>query len=151
MDRPEVIRDLITAAHEGGAVISCDTKLPTFREVRLDELKDVLPYVDYFFPNEREAAFYTGEQDYPAMAKKLRAYGIRNVIIKAGPEGVYASLQEGDFKLPALPAEPVDTTGAGDSLVAGFLSGVLENKSGEECLHAGLEKAAQCVGHMGAT
>ena len=149
LDQAGIIRKLITAAHENGAIVSCDTKLPTFRETALDELRDVLPYIDYIFPNEKEAEFYTGETEFPAMAARLRSYGIKNVIIKAGPEGVYASLQDGEYVLPAIPVKTVDTTGAGDSFVSGFLAGILGNNSGYECLQAGLERAAMCVQHMG--
>ena len=150
LDRAEVIRPLITAAHETGAIVVCDTKLPTFREVSLSQLQDVLPLIDYIFPNEKEAAYYSGETQYPAMAQRLRDLGIRNVIIKTGPEGVYASLAEGTFSLPAQAVKAVDTTGAGDSFVAGFMSGLLQHHDGEACLQAGLARAAACVQHMGA-
>lgn len=150
LDDPEVIKRLIVSAYEDGAVISCDTKLPTFRHVPLEELKDVLPLIHYIFPNEKEAAFYTGEKEYPAMAEKLHAFGIPNVIIKTGSEGCFASLEEGRYSLPAPDVPVVDTTGAGDSFVAGFLSGVLAGRSRKECLEAALRTAGECVQHMGA-
>ena len=151
LDRAEVIRALVTAAKEAGAIVSADTKLPTFREVPVGALADVWPMVDYIFPNEREAAYYTGETDYAKMAEAFRRLGVRNVVIKAGAEGCYVSGQEGAFHLPALPVEVVDSTGAGDNFVAGFLSGVLRGESLRACAERGRARAAECISRMGAS
>ena len=151
LDQKEVIIRLIRAAHESGAIVCCDTKLPTFRQVLPEELKEIWPLVDYIFPNEREAAFYTGKTEYLDMARAIRGWGVKNVIVKTGSEGCCASLQEGEFTLPALPVVPVDTTGCGDSFVSGFLSGLLQKKTGRECLENALQCAARCARHMGGT
>lgn len=150
LDRPEKVRELMNAAHEDGAVICADTKLPTFRRMSFRDIEDVLPLIDYMFPNEKEAAYYTGQKDYPAMARTFREWGIKNVIIKTGPEGCYADTCEGIFSLPPAKVNVVDTTGAGDSFVAGFLSALLEKRNVRECLEAALLKAGECVQHMGA-
>lgn len=60
LDDPGVIREIVLTAKENGAVICADTKLPTFRRLSLSDLQDVLPYIDFLFPNEREAEYYTG-------------------------------------------------------------------------------------------
>ena len=149
LDQPEPVKRLIRAAHEAGALVCADTKLPTFRNICLADLAEVLPLVDYIFPNEKEAEFHTGEKDFSAMAEKIHSLGIKNVIIKAGPEGCFASLQEGEFRLPAPKVPVVDTTGAGDSFVSGFLSGLLEGISQADCLKKALDCAGACVQHMG--
>ena len=58
-------------------------------------------------------------------------------ILKLGPLGA----RFGGEELPALPAEVLDTTGAGDALAAGYLVGGPE---------LALEAAARCVAHLGA-
>jgi sugar/nucleoside kinase (ribokinase family) len=58
-------------------------------------------------------------------------------VVKLGARG--ARFPEGVY--PARPAAPVDTTGAGDALAAGYLVG------GPECA---LDAAARCVGQIGA-
>jgi ribokinase len=63
------------------------------------------------------------------------------VVIKRGARGVLVRTQGETQELPALEAEVVDTTGAGDAFAAGFLLGGPEN---------GLEAAARCVATMGA-
>ena len=44
----------------------------------------------------------------------------------------------------------VDTLGAGDSYIAGFLSKALEGEPLKNCMEAGAEKAALTIGHFGA-
>ena len=150
LDRAETVRELIKAASAQGSIVCADTKLPTFRKMSLDDLKDVLPLVDYIFPNEKEAAWYTGEDRYEKMAEKLLSFGIKNVVIKTGPEGCFAASGTEMFTLPALPVKAVDTTGAGDNFVAGFLSALLEGASFRECAGAGIRQAAGSISHMGA-
>lgn len=162
LDRAQTIRDIVLAAKACGAVVSADTKLPTYRELGLEELADILPLIDYFFPNEKEASYYSGitlEEDgktplsdrFRKMADVFRGYGIRNVIIKAGADGCYVSGEEGAFHLPARPVKVVDSTGAGDNFVAGFLSGVLRGEGLAACAERGLGQAARCISRMGAS
>jgi ribokinase len=63
------------------------------------------------------------------------------VVVKRGAQGVLVRTHSQTRELPALAAEIVDTTGAGDALAAGFLLGGPE---------LGLEAAARCVAQMGA-
>ena len=158
LDQAEIVKKLMETAKKAGAVISADTKLPTFREIKMEELAPVWPLVDYIFPNEREAAYYTGftgreltEDDFFEMTEIFRGYGIKNVIIKAGADGCYVNGQEGRFHLPALPVDVVDSTGAGDNFVAGFLTGVLKGENLSECAMRGRLRASQCISRMGAS
>jgi sugar/nucleoside kinase (ribokinase family) len=159
LDQADVVRGLIRAAKESGALVSVDTKLPTFREIRLEELADVWPLVDFIFPNEKEAAYHTGipetegntEEHFRKMSEVFRGYGIKNVIIKAGADGCYINNDDGFWHLPALPVEVVDSTGAGDNFVAGFLSGILRGEEIRACAERGRARAAQCISRMGAS
>ena len=144
------VAELIFAAKKNGSVVCADTKLPVSGAVSMEPLAEVLPMIDYFFPNEKEAAFYSGKQTYKEMAGEFRKRGIRNVIIKTGRDGCYVSGEEGEFALPAVPVEKVmDTTGAGDNFVAGFLSGILEKKTLRECAQRGIERAARILTSIG--
>ena len=150
LEDADTIRALIRRAHEQGAVICADTKLPTFAGIGPEAIEDVLPLIDYLFPNETEAAWYTGESTFEKMGQRLLAYGVRHVVIKTGPEGLYACSREECFALPAVPVQAVDTTGAGDNLVAGFISGILRGESFRACCDRGLRRAALSIGHLGA-
>ena len=154
LDQPEVVCSLIRAAHESGAIVCADTKIPTFRSMSLNDLAPVLPMIDYIFPNDTEAAFLTGiKGSYEEMAGALLEQGIRHVVIKAGEQGIYAAASESGerFMIPALKVPVVDTTGAGDNFVAGFMDGLLRGADFRECCEAGLEAAALSIQHLGAT
>ena len=155
LDQAPVVCELIKAAHEGGAIVCADTKIPTFRSMSLEELAPVLPMIDYIFPNDTEAAFLTemseAETDYEGMAARLLEKGIGHVVIKTGEKGCYAASLDGHFAVPALKVPVVDTTGAGDNLVAGFMDALLRGYSFRECCEAGIRTAADSVQHLGAT
>lgn len=154
LDQPDVVCRLVGVAHESGAIVCADTKIPTFRSMSLRDLEPVLPMIDYFFPNDTEAAFLTGiDGNYEEMAGALIDKGIRHVVIKAGEQGIFAADAESGecFMLPALKVPVVDTTGAGDNLVAGFMDGLLRGADFRGCCEAGLEAAALSIQHLGAT
>ncbi len=144
------LKALIRAAHASGAIVCADTKLPLTEALSLDGLQEVLPLIDYIFPNEKEAAYYTGETEFPAMARALTDRGIRNVVIKAGPAGCYVRGPKEAFVLPAAPVEHVvDTTGAGDNFVAGFIAGLLRGDTLRGCAEGGIRQAAAAITHTG--
>ena len=146
LEDPEQGKMLIRGAKAQGSILCADTKLPLREGVTLDALSEVLPLVDYLFPNEGEAAYYTGAGDLPAMARVLRRYGVKNVIIKAGALGCYVSGDGVETMLPAVPvSQVVDTTGAGDTFVAGFLNVLLDGGNLLDCAHAGLTQAAKKI------
>lgn len=150
LDRPEVIRKVVRAAHEDGAVICADTKLPTFIKAGLEDIADILPLIDYIFPNEKEAEHYSGKSSLPEMADAFLDFGVRHVVIKTGADGCFAADTNGSFSLPAEAAEVVDTTGAGDNFVAGFISGIIAGAGFRECCRLGNLQAARSLSHPGA-
>ncbi|MCH4053718.1 MAG: carbohydrate kinase family protein [Atopobiaceae bacterium] len=148
---PAAIRRLVSAAHEQGSVVCADTKSPNFRRLSFEEIGDVLPLLDYIFPNDREAILYTGCDDVREAARWLRGKGVRNVVVKCGADGVWADGEQGSFALPALPVDVVDTTGAGDNFVAGFISTLLDGGDLRSCCEAGRAQATKTVARVGAT
>jgi len=82
--------------------------------------------VDYLLPNEIELKELTHTEDVLKGIRILKSRGVKEVIVKLGKQG---AVYEDDGKLlfsPAVPVEQVvDTTGAGDCFVAGFLHGMI--------------------------
>jgi sugar/nucleoside kinase (ribokinase family) len=107
--------------------------------LRDDATLSALRGVSWFLPNEREAAFLTGETEPEPMLRRLYALGIR-AAVKLGPRGS-AVIQDGSFvAVPSIPVQPLDTTGAGDSFNVGFLDAWLRG----ETLVEGLRKGNIC-------
>lgn len=147
LDDYDQLRALVKAAKTGGAIVCADTKLPLYGARSLDALADILPLVDCIFPNEREAEYYSGQSTFPEMARAIADKGVRVVVIKAGPAGCYVRADGQGFMLPAVPLEKVvDTTGAGDNFVAGFIRGLLQGWDVERCAQSGLKQAASVIG-----
>ena len=78
-----------------------------------------LELIDYLFLNELEAGELLGhsaETEPLGAARELRErFGVKNVALTLGAAGAVFSGPAGDYTQPALPAEPVDTTAAGDT------------------------------------
>ncbi len=111
---------------------------------------DVLASTDLFFPNEQEALLLTGCKEIQSAASKLACYA-KTVVVKLGAEGALVMTDSGSFYQPAIPAQVVDTTGAGDSFNAGFLSRFVRGASMSECAYAGAQAGARSVSQLGGT
>ncbi len=105
-----------------------------------DELLALLPLVDVFLPNEREACAISGKSD-PRDALRALANGHTRTVVKLGSEGCI-TLQDDDSLLavPAHAVQVVDSTGAGDSFDAGFLHAWRHGRS----LHDSLRWGSAC-------
>jgi sugar/nucleoside kinase (ribokinase family) len=106
--------------------------------------------VDILFGNEHEMRDLTGcnalEQCIEALSAK-----VGTLIITRGANGAMAVDRGEHADVPAVPvAEIVDTTGAGDLFAAGFLAGMLRERSLKACLEAGTIAAAEVISHFGA-
>lgn len=119
---------------------------------KLEDLKGLLPYIDYFLPNEAEVALLTGVEDAYENAELLVEAGVSCAVIKCGGRGCLIRTSKECIEIPAYPVEKVvDTTGAGDCFVAGFLWGLSQGLGLEECGRLACATASYAVECMGAT
>lgn len=117
----------------------------------LADIKCLLPYIDYIIPNETEAERLTGEKDVYRSAAMFLEHGASCVIIKRGAKGCLIKTAEQEMEIPAYSGvKLVDTTGAGDSFVAGFLWGLKNSMPLEECARFGCAVASCTVEKVGA-
>lgn len=120
--RPDVPR-LFSEARQHGLTTSLDTNYdPTERWD--GGLRQVLPLVDVFLPNEAELCAIGGSPD-PDAALAALAQQVPIVAAKLGSYGGVARRGSTIAHAPALPVAVVDTTGAGDTFDAGFIYGFL--------------------------
>ncbi|MGN0158534.1 MAG: carbohydrate kinase family protein [Brotaphodocola sp.] len=97
----------------------------------LDGIKRFLPYIDYFIPSLYDVLSMTGTDKPQAAAQVFHVLGVPHVIIKCGEKGCYCSSEEYEGWIPAIPVQPVDTTGAGDCMSAVFACRILSGDSVE--------------------
>ena len=150
-DDPQIILTVLRAAKEAGLLVVADTKLPNFRVLSLEDLKEALPYVDYITPNEDEAKYFTGKTEPEEMADVFLSYGIKNVVIKLGSKGCYFKNASDAFALPPMPIKAVDATGAGDNFVAGLTCELLRGASPKDALLFANACGAICTTAVGAS
>ena len=149
-DDPEIIKEVLTAAKQHGLITVADTKLPNFRVLQLKDLSDSLPLIDYITPNEDEARYYTGKETPEEMAEVLLDHGVKNVILKLGRKGCYFRNQKESICLPAFDVRAIDSTGAGDNFIAGFVSEILRGSQVRDALIFASACGAICTTAAGA-
>ncbi|HQE91175.1 MAG TPA: carbohydrate kinase family protein [Anaerolineae bacterium] len=113
-------------------------------------LHPYLPDMAVITPNKEEAEALVGAScDTPeaigAGARRLVQLGVELAVITLGAEGLFYATAEESGRLPALPVDAVDPTGAGDALTAAVAYGLLENMSPEETVRLGLTAATQTI------
>lgn len=107
-----------------------------------------LPSVD-----DEQALF--GDTNENAVVDRLNGYGVRKGALKRGDNGPRSLDPESSaanfrIKPASTPIKVVDTTAAGDSFNAGYLSEYLLNENESAALHAGHDCAMRVIAHSGA-
>jgi ribokinase len=114
------------------------------------ELEPIIKRSYVLMPNAKELKLITGEADYCRGADSLIGKGVRIVAVKLGSDGCYVTDGRERHLIEPFKVEVVDTTGAGDAFCAGFLYGLLNDKSLYDCGRLGNFVASRCVMKMGA-
>jgi ribokinase len=114
----------------------------------LRELRDVIGQSYAVFLNRDELRLLTGGR-LEEGAKRLLHIGAEIVVVTLGKDGCYVFTNK-VIKIPGYPAVAVDTTGAGDAFVAGFIYGLLADLSLKGCGMLGNKLASLCVEAFGA-
>jgi len=114
-----------------------------------------LGLVDWLIVNENEAHGLSGlpVDDVPQAqraAEALRAQGARQVVLTLGAGGIVHADANGARHAPALSAQAVDSTGAGDTFVGSLAAGLALGLSAAEALRQGQAAAAISVTRHGA-
>lgn len=134
-----------------GRILVADMTTPKNGETIVD-IACLLKYIDYIIPNEIEAERLTGEKDVYRSADRFLEHGASCVIIKRGKQGCLIKNHNQLIEVPAYEdAKVIDTTGAGDSFVAGFIWGLYHQMSLEESARFGCATASCTVEKVGAT
>jgi pseudouridine kinase len=107
------------------------------------KLHGLLEGIDILTPNGMELQILTGiENNIEKASKELIKFGVKNVIATLGPEGLCHTDSNKSTCYPSIAKSIVDVTGAGDSLTAGLLYGLLEYGNFQKACLCGLAAAA---------
>jgi sugar/nucleoside kinase (ribokinase family) len=96
-------------------------------------VREVLPFVDIFFPNQQELIHLTGQVNLKEAVRRLGA-NVHTVVVKKGSEGSVVFDGQQVTELAAFKNEHVvDAIGAGDSFNAGFVFKYVQGAPLNEC------------------
>lgn len=111
-----------------------DRKLKIVVDATRDLLVNVLPYHPFLVkPNNHElgeifGVRLTDKKEVAVYAKKLQKKGAKNVLVSMAGDGAVFVTEDGDvYESSAPKGEVVNSVGAGDSMVAGFLAGYMQS------------------------
>jgi ribokinase len=145
--------NLIDVLHGAGIKVSFDTGWDPrgFGKEEVEPLFDIIPRVDIFFPNIDEARKILGDDSLTpeGAARILLDMGVKVAVIKMGKDGCYVTDGNTAEIVPAFKVKVVDTTGAGDTFNAGFITAYVSGKSLRECAVIGAATAGLKVGGVG--
>jgi sugar/nucleoside kinase (ribokinase family) len=147
---PEQLARLFCEAKHRGLVTVLDVVMPAEETFGVEDIAPVLPYTDYFLPNEDEGARLTGYSEEIAQAECLGAFNPNcTVVITRGPQGSLALRGKRVIDTPAFPIETVEESGAGDAFTAGLIQGILKNWELEDALSLASAVGASCTRSLG--
>jgi 2-dehydro-3-deoxygluconokinase len=135
------VREAVRRARAAGVPVSVDLNFrsrlwsaaaaaPVFRELTAG--------ADMVFAGDDEARIALGARFAGAtpaeLADALAALGPKEVVVKRGKHGATALIDGALIDVPAVPVQAVDSVGAGDAFVAGYLACRLTGRDAQERL-----------------
>ena len=157
--RGAFLQELARLRRENGTVIVFDSNYrPALWENQAQAQNDVADawrVADIALPSIDDEQALFEDNDEQALLARLKSYGINSGALKRGSRGPVSLGQSQDSLDPSIlkAAEKltiVDTTAAGDSFNAGYLSASLSGSDEQTALVAGHECAMRVISHSGA-
>merc|ERR1719261_1262038 len=157
---PEAIKLASREAAKTGAIYCMNLSAPFLMQVPPFKavLVDTIPFVDFLFGNETEARTWAETEGWETKDVKFIATrlslipsakaGKRTVVITQGCDPTIVAINGHitEYPILALPKEKlVDTNGAGDAYVGGFLAALSKGLPMAECCKAGAYSASVIV------
>ncbi|WP_255579801.1 sugar kinase [Cryobacterium sp. PAMC25264] len=133
----------VTLARDAGVPVSFDlnyrSKLWSAADAR-EVYRRLIPLADLVFAGDGEAEIALGDGTSAlggsgmTLAHRLVGAGAGQSIVKLGEHGAVAVVDGVEYRRSAIAVDPLDTVGAGDGFVAGFLAEYLSGVSVADCL-----------------
>ncbi len=166
----EALKEVVTYAAKANKPMCLNLSATFLIEFNGEQVHDALQHADYVFCNEDEAASFAkvNKIEYTSLKeiaiaiakwKKVNEARQRVAIVTQGKEPVLIAIAEKDkeptvieVQVPLIDKDQiVDTNGAGDAFVGGFLSQLAQDKDLETCVKCGNYCASEIIKRSGCT
>ncbi len=119
-------------------------------EMSFEKYHDFLEVADYYTPNQKEALQITGAKNAKDAAYALKKY-FDKVVVKVDKDGCIGIDGDNYFFVPSIDEfKNVDSTGAGDAFLSGFMYGLFHDYSLKDCVLFGNCTGGKAVTKVGA-
>ncbi|MCB2219538.1 MAG: adenosine kinase [Bacteroidetes bacterium] len=143
-----LIEQAVKLAKENGLKVCLDMASYNVVEDNLEFLQRIVrEYVDVVFANEEEAKSFTGKEPEEALNDFASMCDI--AVVKIGKMGSLIKQGHHEFRIHAIEANSIDTTGAGDLYAAGFIYGLINGLSLDTCGRIGSVLAGKTIEVVG--
>lgn len=116
-----------------------------------DVIKPILPYVDYFMPNNDEGRLICGLNDPVDQAKFFFDAGAKATVVTCGDSGSIFYSATDRFRTDVFSVEFIGGTGSGDAFAAGFISAILDGVGPFDLMRTASAQGMSCVRDLSAT
>lgn len=145
----------LDAARRAGARVVFDGNYRPRNWSDVDEARDamtaMLGRTDIVLTSFDDEKAVHGDRDPTATARRLRGFGIAEIVVKLAQDGCLVAEERTETPVPATPqGRVVDTTAAGDSFNAAYLTARLAGSGPVDSAKAGHRLAGVVIGHPGA-
>jgi sugar/nucleoside kinase (ribokinase family) len=122
--RTGALGELLKFCRKNGVTTVVDVVVPE-RMRGMSEIKPLLPWIDYFVPNDDEARLFTGCPDPLDQVRAFQACGASTVVITRGKKGAIAARGSRYWTSGIYPVKVKDPSGSGDAFCSGIITGIV--------------------------
>lgn len=132
------VQAAVDCAKTAGTMVSLDLNYRSAlwsKQAAAAAFQALVRQADVVFAGDDEAAIVVGEAADPLeLARRLATLGPEQVVIKLGARGCVALIAGREYRQDAVPVRAVDTVGAGDAFVGGYLAELLDGQPAQQRL-----------------
>jgi sugar/nucleoside kinase (ribokinase family) len=139
---------VLKRAKNRGFTTVLDTVFDPFEEW-FPVIEPSIPYIDVFITSMKEAKHYAKTEDSKEMIRFFHSHSLDWIVLKKGEKGCLVYENRRVYVLNCPDINTIDTIGAGDNFVAGYIAGMAKGYSPEDCARIGIAAGSlstECIG-----